>query len=271
MFAWKVIHNGLATQANKKARCLEHQSTCIVCGDECEDGYHAIMQCPHAVNLRTAMRMKWQLPAERDLKFSGPIWLLRIVDAQPVDKAACLLIFWRAWFIRNELTHSLRKISIEGSISFLENYWEKLCRTRQQGIPDDKGKAPINSMPQPAGERRSSVAGKWSAPSEGWIKINVDGAFKSNGDASLGVVIRDDAGTVLLSAWRVVANASCAEEVEIMACREGIALAAQWTPRRAILESDCSRAIKYLSNPEEQRTSSAFVIREAKGVGRKSS
>ena len=49
-----------------------------------------------------------------------------------------------------------------------------------------------------------------------------------------------------------------------MACREGIALAAQWTPRRAILESDCSRAIKYLSNPEEQRTSSAFVIREAK-------
>ena len=66
---------------------------------------------------------------------------------------------------------------------------------------------------------------RWSVPSKGWIKINVDGAFKKNGDASLGVVIRDDAGKVLLSAWRVVDNASNAEEVEILVCKEGLALA----------------------------------------------
>ena len=39
--------------------------------------------------------------------------------------------------------------------------------------------------------------------------------------------IRDDAGIVLLSAWRVEANASCAEEAEIMACREGKAVATE--------------------------------------------
>ena len=45
----------------------------------------------------------------------------------------------------------------------------------------------------------------------------MDGAFKKNGDASLGVVIWDDAGKVLLSASRVVTNISNAEEAEIMA------------------------------------------------------
>ena len=67
----------------------------------------------------------------------------------------------------------------------------------------------------------------------------MDGAFKKNGGASLGVVIRDDAGKVLLSAWRVVDNTSNAEEVEILACKEGLALAVEWTPCRATLESDC--------------------------------
>ena len=92
----------------------------------------------------------------------------------------------------------------------------------------------------------------------------MNGAFKKNGGASLGVVIRDDAGKVLLSAWRVVANASNAEEVEILACKEGLALAVEWTPCQATLESDCSSVIKYLSDLGEQRTPPAFVIREAK-------
>ena len=49
----------------------------------------------------------------------------------------------------------------------------------------------------------------------------MDGAFKKNGDASLGVVIREDAGKVLLSAWRVVVNVSNAEEDHGMPGRFG--------------------------------------------------
>ena len=74
------------------------------------------------------------------------------------------------------------------------------CGTRQKGPPDDKGKKLVGSVPRPAVEMGSMVPVRWSALAKGWIKINVDGAFKKNGDASLGVVIRDDAGKVLLSA-----------------------------------------------------------------------
>ncbi|KAF8759238.1 hypothetical protein HU200_010269 [Digitaria exilis] len=151
------------------------------------------------------MRQKWLLPPEEDLKYSGPEWLLRVIDGVEADSAGCLLlVLWRAWFVRNELTHSNRKQVIESSVSFLENYWETLCGISRQGLPDSKG------------------------------------------DASIGVVIRDEKGKVLLTAWRVVSNAANAEEVELMACKEGITLAAEWTPRPAILESDCSMAIKHV-------------------------
>jgi hypothetical protein len=74
--------------------------------------------------------------------------------------------------------------------------------------------------------------------------------------------MRDDAGTVLRSAWRVICNAASAEEVEIMACREGITLAAELL-KPTVLESDCLAAINQLSNTQGQRSSLAFLLREA--------
>ncbi|KAF8720510.1 hypothetical protein HU200_023756 [Digitaria exilis] len=176
------------------------------------------MQCPHAMNLRVVMRQKWLLPHEEDLKYSGPEWLLRVIDGVEADSVPCLLlVLWRAWFVRNELTHSNRKQVIESSVSFLENYWETLCGISRQGLPDSKGKKPIIPLP-----RQPDLGGL--------DQDNVDGAFTVQGDASIGVVIRDEKVKVLLTAWRVVSNAANAEEVELMACKEGITLAAEWTP-----------------------------------------
>ena len=47
-----------------------------------------------------------------------------------------------------------------------------------------------------------------------------------------------------------------------MACREGLALAAEWTPLPTILESDCISAIQLLSKPGEQRSPSMFLVKE---------
>jgi len=48
-----------------------------------------------------------------------------------------------------------------------------------------------------------------------------------------------------------------------MAAREGLALAADWAPYPAIVESDCAAVIKYLIHPSSQRSSSMFIIRDA--------
>jgi hypothetical protein len=51
---------------------------------------------------------------------------------------------------------------------------------------------------------------------------------------------------VLLSAWGIIDNASSAEQVELVACNEGVKLAARWVPRPAILESDCLTAVNLI-------------------------
>ena len=105
----------------------------------------------------------------------------------------------------------------------------------------------------------------WTPPDENWIKVNVDGALLAeSGAAGIGVVIRDNRGTVLLSAWKSLQGVGSAEEIEALACREGrLHLAAEWIKKPTILESDCSTVIDYLVRKKQQRAPAFFTIQEA--------
>jgi ribonuclease HI len=71
------------------------------------------------------------------------------------------------------------------------------------------------------------------------LKINVDGAFiSSSGTATVGVVIRDHNGQVKLASWRLLHYCRDAEEAEVFACCEGIALAARWSDVPMVLETN---------------------------------
>jgi hypothetical protein len=74
-----------------------------------------------AVNLRKAMQEIWPLPPEDMLNFSGPEWLLMLIDRVDAHIAVrILLVLWRAWFARNELVHSNKWLtSNDGGICFL--------------------------------------------------------------------------------------------------------------------------------------------------------
>jgi ribonuclease HI len=98
------------------------------------------------------------------------------------------------------------------------------------------------------------------------VKINVYGAFSDASQGSYGVVIRDEQGQVLLSAWGIIDNASSAEQVELVGCNEGVKLAARWVPRPAILESDCLTAMNLILKPNSQRSPWAFIVRELAAV-----
>jgi ribonuclease HI len=128
-------------------------------------------------------------------------------------------------------------------------------------VTDKKGKKPIYTD-KAAAAISNGTKQKWEAPNEGMIKVNVDGAFGENGDAGFGVIIRDDRGAVILSAWGVIHDAASAEETEFFACREGVKLAARWSPQPAIVESDCLTTVKYLQSPSTQRSLSAFILAE---------
>lgn len=55
-------------------------------------------------------------------------------------------------------------------------------------------------------------------PPQDTLKINVDAAFNHlNGEAALGVVIRDWEGNLKLTGWRAILNCRDAEEAEVIA------------------------------------------------------
>jgi hypothetical protein len=159
IFRWKVMKNGLASQTNKISRHIVTDGTCEVCGREKESIEHALIQCNHAAALREGMRQFWHLPDEQQFGDISLASLLHILDSLGTDMGArVLLLLWRTWQVRNDITHENGKFSIEGSINFLRKYWAELCTIRQQDEHGDlHGKLPVSD---------SLVAGRKRKPAQ---------------------------------------------------------------------------------------------------------
>ncbi len=62
------------------------------------------------------------------------------------------------------------------------------------------------------------------------MKVNVDGSFDAlNGNGGIGTVMRDWEGKVVLASWKFLKTGSSALKAELLACKEGIAMARTWT------------------------------------------
>jgi hypothetical protein len=120
VFLWKLINNGLPTNAN---RCYHHivdDGACEMCRHWQEDCFHAVVDCPHARALRLAMRERWCLPPEEKLRNVGPEWFLVLLDLYKPNVMASLdLVLWRAWSVRNKVTRAGERLSIDDSVAFL--------------------------------------------------------------------------------------------------------------------------------------------------------
>ncbi|RLN18742.1 hypothetical protein C2845_PM02G38380 [Panicum miliaceum] len=80
MFIWKLARDNLPTRRAKFIRRLEPSDMCPLCDHESETSYHATVTCPRAVGLRMAMRDCWHLPEEVKFRYTGPDWLLMLLD-----------------------------------------------------------------------------------------------------------------------------------------------------------------------------------------------
>ena len=105
----------------------------------------------------------------------------------------------------------------------------------------------------------------WTAPSEGTLKINVDGAFISSlGTAAVGVVIRYHNGQVKLASWRLLRYCRDAKEAKAVAYCEGIALAAQWPDVLMVLETDSAMVAAKLKSNVMDRSVGWSLVRQAR-------
>lgn len=106
IFAWKAASNCLATMKNKFKRKLEASAICSICGREEEDIVHALCWCPQAGYLWSAMKESGCISVVLDRTNRGPTWVFDLLETLPeTQRAICLMILWRNWYVRNEITH----------------------------------------------------------------------------------------------------------------------------------------------------------------------
>jgi hypothetical protein len=113
MFIWKLIRNGIPRNANRHYRHMSAVSSCEMCGQCYEDCFHAMIRCFHAAALHKEMSKWWQLPKEEDLIWTGPEWILVLMDKY--DKLIVgnlMMILWQAWNTRNKVTRAGEKLSL---------------------------------------------------------------------------------------------------------------------------------------------------------------
>lgn len=71
-----------------------------------------------------------------------------------------------------------------------------------------------------------------------------------------------DIHLTVLSRQRALKQGNAIEEVEVLACREGVFLAAEWIWKPAVLETDCGSVVDMVRNSAGQRSQHTFIVSE---------
>ncbi|XP_037465182.1 uncharacterized protein LOC119337164 isoform X2 [Triticum dicoccoides] len=189
----------------------------------------------------------------------------------PVIGLACLMDTQRVVIGQNNAMSSMEILS-DGSIPKRETFstpdptWLPTNATdllrahyRGQRRQEKKGKQPDTVSLSTVEQTQP-----WSPPHVGWLKVNVDGVFDGHsGTGGVGIVVRDHQGAIVLTSWSWIKQATGPEQVESVACREGLRLAAEWTRLPIVLESGCLSIVNCLKSSEVPYPEDAFILREA--------
>ena len=90
-------------ETNKRIGRISDATCSILCGMEPEDGHHAMVRCTFASALRHALRQSWNLPEDSAFTYTGPDWILALLNSANKDiRVKLMLLFWRIWHHRND-------------------------------------------------------------------------------------------------------------------------------------------------------------------------
>ncbi|KAK1667422.1 hypothetical protein QYE76_055581 [Lolium multiflorum] len=187
-----------------------------------------------------------------------------------LSKGLCdkvLMILWRTWFVRNEITHNKLMPPVEGSRRFICSYMASLSNISKSTSEEVlKGKKPIGYLTSVPDESPVEVTvNLWVRPPEGEMKLNVDGSFMaSDGKAGAGMILRAHDGTIIFSACRSLEQCNSALEAELCAIMEGTALAVERCQQPIMIETDSAEVVRMLTTTARDRSSLGHIVAEAR-------
>jgi ribonuclease HI len=211
------------------------------------------------------MRQIWTLPPESTFWKTGPEWFLNLLTSAATEmRAKQLFLFWRVWHHRNNLVHGDGKASVSASVTFLQSYLSSYVAANSKP-PDMKGKVLLYPSQHHGG--KADEPSKWQPPPAGSLKANVDGGWdSSNKQAGLGIIIRDEKGSAIHSAWDYIPYCANAEEAEARACLEGLHHLIDLQRFQVIVEIDCQQVLQAVNSTIADRSLSQSIYREIKDL-----
>ena len=107
---------------------------------------------------------------------------------------------------------------------------------------------------------------RWTTPPVGWTKLNVDGSWReADSTGGAGMILHDHIGAIIYSSCRFITSCASPLEAEVEACREGIALALEWSNNEPfILETDSTTAANMIMETDQNRSPVAALVGEIK-------
>ena len=106
---------------------------------------------------------------------------------------------------------------------------------------------------------------RWQAPQVGFVKVNFDGAvFGELNKSGVGVVIRDNNGSVLASCSEKMSQAYKAEEIEAFAAWKALMFAHELGFQSVILEGDALGLIQALKSQEQNLCPLGLLVEDVK-------
>ncbi|CAM8943394.1 unnamed protein product [Rhodiola kirilowii] len=232
IFGWRGFHESLPTGVSLHKRGLINNVSCAQCGYKIESYAHIFLHCwiARAVWDQLGFMDLCRLP---DTTSFADIIHFAWIHHTSRRRQLILVTLWMLWYNRNKLKHG------EEGYSINELVYRATNKSRSFEQNDSKFLSSMKFVYNSGFE--------WKLPPVGFIKINCDAAMRESQGGGIGIIARDSNGCLLavrtLKRDDIHSSAIC-EGVGLL---ESLSLAESLRIDKAIFESDCADAVRWLN------------------------
>ncbi|KAK9046567.1 hypothetical protein V6N11_052453 [Hibiscus sabdariffa] len=247
-FMWLVAHERLMTNAERVRRHIANTTRCDICGEYRKDFDHILRSCFLAKSVwrrcvSTATRSNFFTMSFQDWLSKNLFDGTYTTQDDPWSIKFAILC-WLIWKRRCDMLFNPSTKEVEGIVAKGNRLLEE-CRQAFQKNAENRV------------EQGSEM--KWSLPTVGWVKLNVDASVEPNTSrAGIGGVIRDDRGSWRVGFARFIGRCPVLL-AEMWAIYEGLLHAWSLGYRKVELESDSLEATHIIKRESESLNKSALV------------
>ncbi|KAH1096750.1 hypothetical protein J1N35_013671 [Gossypium stocksii] len=220
-------------------------ASCRRCQNGAESREHVFRDYPIANEAWTKLGFSWP---SQDENSDFNEWLNNVFELYSLNQCRVFAYtLWALWSTINRFIHEGEVKSGSQTADFVKNYINEL-----DGLSSC---LPVNRLP----------LSRWATPTDSWLKINFDAAFKKERKEScLGLVVRNTRDEAICSKMVFHENIPSAFATETMACLQAIRLGLHLGLRKVEIEGDSRTVIRKLQEEGEDRSEIEVFIQDSR-------